>query len=167
MANEIFELSKPILEVTGVSESSDENSAWKQVAAKDTKNIGTKLESSKQVEDLVSSNELQKLIYQKELRKLNFEVAEIVKKSLSIYYKTKKVNPKIYQITSKAEYSNLAKMLSHRFREEISRCYFDGNFSFEGIKVTKEDRLNIKTAIDIYLQNCLKMKKTEFVGYSV
>jgi len=165
MANEIFELSKPILEVTGPSESSDENSVWKQVAAKDTKNI--EFEARKQVEDHVSSNELQRLIYQKELRKLNFEVAEIVKKFLSMYYKAKKVNPKLYQITSKVEYSNMAKMFSHRFREEISRCYFEGNFSFEGIKITKEDKLNIKTAIEIHLQNRLKMNKTEFVGYSV
>ena len=58
-------------------------------------------------------------------------------------------------------------MFSHRFREEISRCYFEGNFSFEGIKITKEDKLNIKTAIEIHLQNRLKMNKTEFVGYSV
>ena len=167
MASEIYDLSKPILDSSDVIESSEEKYACKQVTGEETKKIETKIESMEHMEDNLSSNELQRLIYQKVLRKLNFAVAEIVKKCLSSYYKPKKVNPKIYQITSKAEYSNMAKMFSHRFREEISRNYFDRNFSFEGIKVTEENKLDIKTGIKIYLQNCLKMNKTEFVGYSV
>ena len=120
-----------------------------------------------QMEDQLNKNELQKLIYKKEIKKFNFAITEIVKKYLSRYYKPRKMDPKMYKITSRAEYSNLAKLFSHKCREEISKQYFDKHFSFQGIKTSKGDEMDIKIQMEINLQNRLKLAKTEFEGYSV
>jgi len=166
MAREIYALSKPALEISNINDASPvKGNTRDDYTGSETK--GDCLDVRKNVEDYFSSNELQKLIYRKEIKRFNFAVAEIVKTCMSFYYKPRKINPKMYQITSKAEYSNLAKMFSHKFREEISKQYFDKKFSFEGIRLTKDDELKIKTRIEIELHNRLKIGQAELVGYSV
>ena len=120
-----------------------------------------------ELESQLNNNELQKLIYKKDIKKFNFSVAEIVKKNLSGYYKPRKSDPKMYKITTRSEYSNLAKMFSHQFREEISNNFYNKNFSFQGIKTTKEDEKDIKVQLEINLKNRFKVSKQEFIGYSV
>jgi len=175
MAQQIYELSEPKLELSNGNESSPEKPET-TVTLNGVKPLA-KMEKNEpqidalairnQMEDQLNKNELQKLIYKKEIKKFNFAIAEIVKKYLSRYYKPKKLDPKMYKITSRAEYSNLAKMFSHKFREEISRQYFEKHFSFQGIRTSKGDEMDIKIQMEIYLQNRLKLAKTEFVGYSV
>jgi len=173
MAEEIFELSAPKLDNDIIDsspdkwESVDKNQSMK--VSTNARSVGTKVKLSAmyQVEDQLNSNELQKLIYKKEIKAFNFAIAEIVKKYLSPCYKPRKINPKLYQISSRAEYSNLAKMFSHKFREEIMQRYFDKHFTFQDIKPTKEDELDIKTQMEVELRSRLKLARTEFVGYSV
>jgi len=173
MAEEIFELSAPKLDTDidsspDKSESVDKNQAMK-VNTKE-KSVGSEVKLSAkyhQLEDQLNSNELQKLIYKREIKAFNFAIAEIVKKYLSPFYKPRKVNPRLYQISSRAEYSNMAKMFSHKFREEIMQRYFDKHFTFQDIKPTKEDELDIKTQMEVELRSRLKVARTEFVGYSV
>jgi len=173
MAEEIYALSAPNLDKDIDSSPDkcettvDKNRSMKIKTRENS--IETKVYASAKnhLEDQLSSNGLQKLIYKKEIKAFNFAIAEIVKKYLSPCYKPRKINPRLYQISSRAEYSNMAKMFSHKFREEIMKRYFDKHFTFQDITLTKEDELDIKTNIEVELRSRLKLAKTEFVGYSV
>ena len=174
MAKQIYNLSKPKVCLSPVksdiSENSDDIQPQTKTKKADNPFLGGRIDAlaiRKQMEEKLSNNALQKVIYKKEIIKFNFDVAEIVKKYLSRYYKPRKLDPKMYKITTKAEYSNLAKMFSHQFREEISRQYFKKNSSFKGVVATKSDEMDIKIQIEINLKNRLKLSRNEFVGYSV
>ena len=139
MAQDIFSLSKPLNEMSPVKYQVSSNSIKHQTKLEQVENIFEKLEQVENIfesrndtvalrnelESQLNNNELQKLIYKKDIKKFNFSVAEIVKKNLSGYYKPRKSDPKMYKITSRSEYSNLAKMYSHQFREEISNNFYN------------------------------------------
>ena len=108
-------------------------------------------------DSIVHTVDKEKDSQRKEMKNFNFSIAEIVKKYLSKYYKSK--SPNKYIITSRAEYCELAKTFSHAFRAKISNDYFSKNSSFEGLKTTKSDEMEIKIQMETALLNRLKQTR--------
>jgi len=125
-------------------------------------NVKHEYEKSSALQDvptdsIVHTVDKEKDSQRKEMKKFNFSIAEIVKKYLSKYYKSK--SPNKYIITSRAEYCELAKTFSHAFRAKISNDYFSKNSSLEGLKTTKSDEMEIKIQMETALLNRLKQTR--------
>ena len=81
-------------------------------------------------------------------KSLKFQVADVVKKCLNKFYKTKVPVP----INSKEEFEFLASQFSSQFKNEIVEAYLACHQSIEGLVLTSDDKRSIVDQIMFYFQ---------------
>eukprot|EP00092_Neocalanus_flemingeri_P030188 GFUD01032766.1.p1 GENE.GFUD01032766.1~~GFUD01032766.1.p1 ORF type:complete len:1185 (+),score=365.80 GFUD01032766.1:68-3622(+) len=105
--------------------------------------------------------------------KLKFHVADVVKKCLDKYYKSR---DSTHGIHSRKDFEFLAGSFSKEFREDIMAAYLCSRSSLAGICMTLEDKrsivdqilfyFEIKEAVNKFLSKYFPTNSTQFITYS-
>ena len=112
-------------------------------------------ESSNVVSSTVTTAE------EEDVKRLHARVAHFVMSVLNKYYPgSEEFKRGLYKIGSAEEYSKLAKQFSHNLRGKIKESYsLFNNGSLEGIRLTGDNEVFIRTEVDSYFEKIPLIKK--------
>jgi len=95
-----------------------------------------------------------------EVDRLHRRVAAKVMKNLNRFYPgAEEFESDLYKIGSPEEYSRLAKQFSHKLRRQIKESYQEYNGTLEGIVLTPDNELVIRTEVESYFEKVPRITK--------